>query len=130
MRVLALRLAFAFGVVFAAGAALFNTASAADMSLHEVLQSKAVGAACGSNDRLLATFNFVKVQLAKPDRCLVYRFVEKDDAQRSCLGAIVSAAGQGAFLSSLGIPEAAGAPQPAFCSQGCDCQHPISYRQL
>lgn len=128
MRFLSLRIAFVVALLLGLGLADLSSASAGEFALRDVLKSGEAASACGSNDRLLATYKFVKAQLGSPDRCLVYRYVSKDAAQHACLSAVVSAAGQnpGAFLSSLGI----NGGTPEFCSQGCDCAHPLSYRQI
>jgi hypothetical protein len=127
MRFLALRLSFAVALLL--GLAGLASASAGELALRDVLRSKEAVSSCGTNDRLLATYKFVRAQLASPDRCLVYRYVVKDAAQRACLSAVVATSGQNsaAFLSSLGITDGA---TPAFCNEGCDCAHPISYRSI
>lgn len=128
MRILSLRIASAFAFLLLLGLAGHSSASAGEFALRDVLKSGEAVSACGSNDRLLATYKFVKGQLGTADRCLVYRYISKDAAQNACLSAVVAAAGKdpGAFLASLGI----GGGTPEFCSQGCDCAHPISYRQI
>ncbi len=77
----------------------------------------------------MATYKFVKEQLGSPDKCVVYRFIAKDDEQRKCFGAIVDSAGQdqSTFLSGLGIGASG---EPAFCSSGCDCKATISYQTV
>ncbi len=129
MRFLSVRVGFAVALLLGLGLAGLSSASAGELSLRDVLRSDEAVSACGSNDRLMATYKFVKGQLGSPDRCLVYRYISKDGAQRSCLSAVVSASGQnaGTFLSSLGISDGA---TPAFCNEGCDCAHPISYRSI
>ena len=125
MRFLFVRFGLLVSLILAGG--LLNTASAASFSLRDVLNSGDAVAACGSNDRLVATFHFVKGQLGSPDRCTVYRYAAHDTTQRSCLSAVAAAAGQSGFLSSLGID---GSGTPAFCAQGCNCADTISYRSV
>lgn len=128
MRFLYLRVGFAFALLLGLGLAGLSSVSAGELALRDVLKSSEAVSACGNNDRLLATYKFVKGQLGSPDRCLVYRYISKDGTQNACFSAIVTASGQnaGTFLSSLGI----NGGTPEFCSQGCDCVHPLSYRQI
>ena len=100
--------------------------AARELSLSKALSSHDVVPACRNNDRLMATYKFVKGQLASPDKCVVYRYISKDDEQRKCFNAIVASSGQddAAFLSGLGIGASG---EPAFCSAGCDCKATISY---
>lgn len=124
MRYLTLRTLMAVAIAVLAGA---GVASAADLSLRQVLRSGDAVDACRTNDRLTATFRFVKGQVASPDKCVVYRFVAHDDVQRACFTAIAAAAGQDSLsLSSLGI----GGGTPGFCNEGCACSDTISYRQV
>jgi len=128
MRFISLRIGFLFALLLGFGLAGLSSVSAGEFALRDVLKSGEAVSACGTNDRLLATYKFVKAQLSSPDRCLVYRYVSKDATQHACLSAVVAAAGQNpaTFLSSLGIDGGT----PDFCSQGCDCAHPLSYRQI
>jgi hypothetical protein len=123
------RLGLFFVLLALAGGATLASATAAEITLRDVLRSGDAVAACGTNDRLLATFKFVKSELGSPDKCTVYRFIARDDVQRKCFGAIVTAAGQNqaSFLKSLDIPEAG---TPAFCTGGCNCNDTISYRSI
>lgn len=128
MRFFSLRIAMAFAMIFAVGAGLAS-ASAEGISFSKVVSSGDVVPACRTNDRLLATFKFVKAELNTSDKCKVYRFIARDDVQRACFSAIATAAGQAGYLQSLGI---SGNPSetPAFCKDGCNCADTISYRSI
>jgi hypothetical protein len=130
MRLISSRTLCAFAFAGLAGIGLASSsASAAELTLGKVLSSPAVVPACRNNDRLMATYKFVKGQLGSPDKCVVYRFIAKDEEQRACFGAIVDSSGQDqtSFLSGLGIT---GSGEPAFCNSGCNCKDTISYRSV